>query len=149
MATKKKSREKANKQARELVKKLRQQHKTKKKSSARHTRAIQRDRCKRQLPPPPDEKITARLSELVKPTEVEEQGWFIQFGLRMCQLTLAVMVAIVISFIWRQIGTGGSEAARLLHLEGLLWVAAIVVSQQAISERLRTFPARAGLLGPG
>jgi hypothetical protein len=149
MATEKKSRKKANKQARELVKKLRQQHKKektkkkrkKKKSSVRHTRAIQRDRCKRQLPPPPDEKITARLRELVKPTEAEEQGWFDQFGLRMRKLTLSVLVAIVISLIWRQIGAGGSEAARLLQLDGLLWVPAMVVSQQAISERLRTFPA--------
>jgi hypothetical protein len=149
MATKKKSRKKANKQTRELVKKLRQQHKKgktkkkrkKKKSSVRHTRAIQRDRCKRQLPPPPDEKITDRLSELVKPTEAEEQGWFVQFGLRMRKLTLSVMVTIVISLIWRQIGAGGSEAAKLLQLEGLLWVPTMVVSQQAISERLRTFPA--------
>ena len=51
------------------------------------------------------------------------------------------MVAIVISLIWRQIGAGGSEAARLLQLEGLVWVPTMVVSQQAISERLRTFPA--------
>jgi len=147
MATKKKDRKKGNKQARELIKKLRQQHKKKKakkkkrkKSSVRHTRAIQRDRSKRQLPPPPDEKITARLSELVKPTESEEQGWFARFELRVRKLTLSVMVAIIISLIWRQIGAGGSEVARLLQLEGLLWVPTMVVSQQAISERLRTFP---------
>jgi hypothetical protein len=149
MATKKKGRKKANKQARELIKKLRQQHKKekakkkrkKKKSSVRHTRAIQRDRSKRQLAPPPDEKITARLTELVKPTESEEQEWFARFDLRMRKLTLSVMVAIVISLIWRQIGAGGSEMARLLQLEGLLWVPTMVVSQQAISERLRAFPA--------
>jgi len=148
MATKKKSRKKVNKQARELIKKLRQQHKRekdrkkrkKKKSSVRHTRAIQRDRSKRQLPPPPDEKITARLTELVKPTESEGQECFARFDLRMRKLTLSVMVAVVISLIWRQIGAGGSEAARLLQLEGLLWVSTMVVSQQAISERLRTFP---------
>jgi len=149
MATKKKGRKKANKQARELIKKLRQQHKKekakkkrkKKKSSVRHTRAIQRDRSKRPLPPPPDEKIEECLSKLVKPTEGEEKGWFAQFRLRFRKLTLSVMVAIVISLIWRQIGTGGSEAARLLQLEGLLWVPMMTVSQQAISERMRTFPA--------
>jgi len=81
------------------------------------------------------------LSELVKSTEVEEQGWFVQFGLRRRKLILSVMVAIVVSLIWRQIGAGGSEAARLLQLEGLLWVPTMVISQQAISERLRTFPA--------
>jgi hypothetical protein len=51
------------------------------------------------------------------------------------------MVALVISLIWRQIGGGGSEAARLFRLEGLLWVPVLVISQQAISLRLRTFPA--------
>jgi len=142
-------RKKSNQQARELIKKLRQQHKKeqarkqrkKKKSSVRHTRAIQRDRSKRHLSPPPDEKITAGLTELVKPTEREEQVWFARFELRIRKLSLSVMVAIVISLIWRQIGAGGSEAARLLQLEGLLWVPPMVVSQQAISERLRTFPA--------
>ncbi len=48
--------------------------KKRKKSSVRHTRAIQRDRRKRQLAAPPDEKIKARLSELVKPSEAEEEG---------------------------------------------------------------------------
>ncbi len=147
MATKKKDQKKDNKQARKQFKKLIEQHKKKKakkkrkKSSVRHTRAIQRDRRKRQLAAPPDEKIKARLSELVKPNWEEEEGWFNQFGLRIRKLTLSVMLAIVISLIWRQIGAGGSEAARLLRLEGLLWVPTMVVSQQAISERLRTFPA--------
>lgn len=138
-----------HKQARNLIKELRQQHKKeqpgkkrkKKKSSVRHTRAIQRDRRKRQLSPPPDEKITTCLSELVKPTTDEEQAWFTQFGLRLRKLSLSVMLAIVISLIWRQIGAGGSEAVRLLQLDGLLWVPTMSISQQAISERLRTFPA--------
>lgn len=148
MASKTKGRKGANRQARALIKKLRQSYskeqakKKRKKSSVRHTRAIQRDRSKRQLAPPPDEKIKARLSEWVKPTESEEQAWFIWFGLRLRKLSLSVMVAIVISLIWRHIGAGGSEAARLLQLEGLLWVPPMLVSQQAISERLRTFPAR-------
>ncbi len=149
MATKKQDQKKANKQAKKQLKKLLEQHKKKKakqkrkkkKSSVRHTRAIQRDRSKRQLAPPPDEKVEALLSELVKPSEAEEQGWFDQFNLRIRKLTLSVMVAIVISLIWRQIGAGGSEAARLLQLEGLLWIPTLTVSQQAISERLRTFPA--------
>lgn len=150
MVRKKKGQKRSNKQARTLLKKLRRQHqpeqteknRKKKKSSVRHTRAIQRDRSKRQLASPPDEKIKARLSEWVKPRASEEQAWFIWFGLRIRKLTLSVMVAIVISLIWRQIGASGSEAARLLQLEGLLWVPPMLVSQQAISERLRTFPAR-------
>jgi hypothetical protein len=150
MGTKKKGRKKGNQQAKELIQKLRQREKQKqakkkrkkKKRSVRHTRAIQRDRTKRQLAAPPDEKISERLRDWFKPTPGEEQGWFAHFGLRLRKLTLSVMVAIVISLVWRHIGAGGSEAARLLQLEGLLWVPAMVVSQQAISERLRTFPAK-------
>lgn len=149
MTRPKKGRKKAQKQARERLNKLCHQQqqakgrkkRKKQKSSVRHTRAIQRDRTKRPLAAPPDQKITARLAELVKPSETEEKRGLAQFGLRVRKLSLSVMVAIVISLIWRQIGAGGSEAARLLHLEGLLWVAAMTVSQQAISERLRTFPA--------
>jgi len=145
MAKTKTGREKA----REEIRKLRRQHKKKeqarrkkKKSSVRHTRAIQRDRSKRQLAAPPDEKIKERMAELVKPDEEEEKIGMKRYGLRIRKLSLSVMVAIVISLIWRHIGSGGSEAARLLHLEGLLWVSVMSVSQQAIAERLQTFPAR-------
>lgn len=150
MTTPQKSRKKGQKSAREQIDKLCRQHqqakgrkkRKKQSSSVRHTRAIQRDRTKRPLAAPPDPKITARLAELVKPSEIEEQAGLAQFGLRWRKLGLSVMVALVISLIWRQLGAGGSEAARLLQLEGLLWVAAMTVSQQAISERLRLFPAR-------
>jgi hypothetical protein len=61
-------------------------------------------------------------------------------GLRNRTLSLSVMVAIAISILWRQLGSGGSEVARLLRSEGLLWVPMLAVSQQAISQRLRVFP---------
>lgn len=54
-------------------------------------------------------------------------------------LTLPVMVAFVLSLLWRQMGAV-SEAVRVLQREGLLWTSQLRVSQQAISERLRTFP---------
>lgn len=114
---------------------------TKKKSSVRHTRAIQRDRRKRPLAAPPDPEITARLTELIKPAAFALQATAAELGVRNRKLPLTVMVAIVITLIWRQIGAGGSEIARLLASEGLLWVGILVVSQQAISLRLRTFPA--------
>jgi hypothetical protein len=60
-------------------------------------------------------------------------------GLRHRILTLPVMVAFVLSLIWRQLGSV-SEAVRALKSEGMLWVEAFKVSQQAVSERLRTFP---------
>lgn len=114
---------------------------SKNKSTVRHTRAIQRDRSKRLLAAPPDEKIEHRLSELLLPAIEAQRPLYKELGLRERVLTLSVMVAIVVSLVWRQIGSSGSEAARLLQNEGLLWVSALLVSQQAISERLRTFPA--------
>ncbi len=118
-----------------------QAHKqTKKTSSVRHTRAIQRDRRKRPLVAPPDEQIQHRLAELLLPAIAAQQEYYRLLGLRERVLTLSVMVAVVLSLIWRQMGGGGTEIARLLSSEGLLWVPVLWVSQQAISERLRTFP---------
>jgi len=112
----------------------------KNKSTVRHTRAIQRDRSKRPIIAPPDEKIQQRLEGLLLPAIEAQKEFYKELGLRSRLLPLSVMVAIVVSIIWRQLGSGGSEVARLLRSEGLLWVATLVVSQQAISERLRTFP---------
>lgn len=112
----------------------------KKKSSVRHTRAIQRDRSKRLLVSPPDEKIEQRLTEILVPAIASQQEAVKKMDLRSRLLTLPVMVAIVVSMVWRQIGGGGTELARLLALEGLLWVPLLEVSQQAISLRLRVFP---------
>ena len=89
----------------------------KKKSSVRHTRAIQRDRSKRQVAVPPDEKISQRLGELLLPAIEAQEAFYKQLGLRHRVLTLSVMVAIVVSLIWRQLGGGGSEIARLLRTE--------------------------------
>jgi hypothetical protein len=111
-----------------------------KRSTVRHTRAIQRDRSKRALVAPPDAQIEGRLRELLLPAIEAERSHFTALGLRERQLPLLVMVAIVISLIWRQLGSSGSEVARLLASEGLLWVPVLVVTQQAISERLRSFP---------
>jgi hypothetical protein len=111
------------------------------KSSVRHTRAIQRDRSKRPLGAPPDAQIAARLGELVQPAARAQKDQARARGLRDRLLPLPVLLAIVLSLIWRQIGAGGSEAARLLESEGLLWVGLMHVSQQAISLRLRVFPA--------
>ena len=114
--------------------------KKKKKSSVRHTRATQRDRSKRPNVAPPDEKTVGHLSELLQPAIEAQQATYKKFGLRNRSLTLSVMIAIVVSIIWRQLGSGGSEIARLLRTEGLLWAPVLIVSQQAISERLRFFP---------
>lgn len=112
----------------------------KERGRVRHTRAIEYDRSKRPNVAPPTKRIEQRLSELLQPAIQAQAVWEKALGLRNRILPLSVMVTIVISMLWRQVGGGGSEVARLLEREGLLWIPPLVVSQQAISQRLRIFP---------
>lgn len=114
--------------------------KPKKSSSVRHTRAIQRDRTKRPPTAPPDEQIVARLTEIVHPATLGQVAHYHQLGLRERVLNLPVMVALVLSLIWRQVG-GVSELVRLVATELVLWVPPLEITQQALSDRLRTLPA--------
>lgn len=78
--------------------------KPKKQSSVRHTRAIQHDRGKRPLSVPPDEQISARLTELVHPATLAQGTYFHELGLRERILTLPLMMGLVLSMIWRHVG---------------------------------------------
>ena len=89
---------------------------------------------------PPDEQIEDRLSGRLEPAIEAQAGLVRALSMRNRSLTLSGMVAVVVSMLWRQVGGGGSEISRLLRSEGLLWVPKLRVTQQAISERLRTFP---------
>jgi Transposase DDE domain len=57
-------------------------------------------------------------------------------------LTLPVMVALVVSLVWRRLGSI-AEVQRVVVQEGLLWVSPLHVSEQAIAKRLDTLPASA------
>jgi hypothetical protein len=57
-------------------------------------------------------------------------------------LTLPVMVALIVSLVWRRLGAI-AEVQRVIVQEGLLWVSPLQVSEQAIAKRLDTLPARA------
>lgn len=61
-------------------------------------------------------------------------------GLRLRTLTPVVMMAVVVSLIWRQVGNI-SASVHLLNSEGLLWVTAVTVTQQAVSLRFGSLPA--------
>lgn len=111
-----------------------------KKSTVRHTRAIARDRTKRPNTAPPDEQIEARLAEVVHPATLNQVAHFHALGLRERLLNLPVMMAFVLSLIWRQLGSV-AEAVRTLNREGLLWVDERKVSQQAVEQRLGSLPA--------
>src|SRR5215210_8964075 len=114
--------------------------KKKKPSSVRHTRAIQRDRTKRPTVAPSAPQVEAHLTDLIHPATLAQVATFHALGLRDRVLTLPVMVAFVLSLIWRQLGSV-SEAVRVLSQEGLLWAAPLAVSQQAVSQRLRCLTA--------
>lgn len=111
-----------------------------KKSSVRHTRAIQRDRSKRPTVAPSAASVEQMLAELIHPATYAQVAAYQVMGLRHRILTLPVMMAFVLSIIWRQIGSV-REAVRVLHEEGVLWVPPLSVSQSAVAQRLRTLPA--------
>jgi hypothetical protein len=113
---------------------------TKKPSTVRHTRAIQRDRRVRPAVAPPAPQVAARLAEVVHPATLAQVAAFHDRGLRERVLTLPVMVAFVLSLLWRQLGSV-AEAVRVLAAEGVLWADATAVSPQAVAQRLRRLPA--------
>ncbi len=115
--------------------------KPKKRSSVRHTRAIQRDQTQRPLSAPPAERVVERLTELVLPAAQAQASHFYGLGLRARILTLPVMVALVLSLLWRQIGSI-NELVRVVNREMVLWVPPLRnLTQQALAHRLRTLPA--------
>lgn len=113
----------------------------KKTSSVRHTRAIQRDRSKRPIVDPPEEQVAERLHDIIHPATLAQVAHFHQEGLRERTLTLPVMMAFLLSLIWRQMG-GVCELARLVQTEAMLWAEPVKVSQQALSLRLSNLPSK-------
>jgi len=113
---------------------------TRKRSTVRHTRAIQYDRTKRLNSMPLDPQVSEQLTQVIHPQTLGQVAHFHQLGLRERVLTLPVMVALVLTMIWRQIGSA-TELVRLLRQEGFLWCSPVQVTEQALSQRLRTFPA--------
>jgi hypothetical protein len=114
---------------------------TKKRSTVRHTRAIQVAKTKQVPAAPPDAEVEKWLTEMVHPATLRQLDHYHKLGLRERLLTLPVTVAFVLSLIWRQMGSV-RNLVRVLGTEGLLWMTEpMPVSQQAVCERLRTLPA--------
>jgi hypothetical protein len=80
------------------------------------------------------------LEALVTPAIFAQQAYYRQLGLRDRILNLSLMVAAVLSLLWRQVA-GVQELTRLLAREDLLWCPCTKVSQQALSPKFLTFPA--------
>jgi hypothetical protein len=89
---------------------------------------------------PLDPEVTERLTQIIHPHTLGQMAHFQRLGLRQRVLTLPVMVALVLTMIWRQIGSA-TELVRLLRQEGFLWCSPVLVTEQALSQRLLTFPA--------
>ena len=106
-------------------------------------------RHRSQVPLPEVEEVEQRLWELLSPSLMaprlmerrDPRNPQRVIRLRQRLLTLPVMVAIVVSLVWRRIGAV-AEVGRVLAREGLLWVKPLKVSEQAIAKRLDTLPAQ-------
>jgi Transposase DDE domain len=104
-------------------------------------RTTNRDHAKRQQRPMmEDEVVAAQLEQLVTPAVVAQEKYYRQLGMRDRILNLPLMVAAVLTLIWRDVA-GVRELSRILAREGFLWCAPTQVSQQALSQRFLTFPA--------
>ena len=95
---------------------------------------------RRQMPGPDNEAIEAQLEELVSPAVANQMAYYRQLGLRSRILNLPLMVAAVLTMVWRQVPSV-HELTRMLAREDLLWCQAVKVTQQSLSERLLVFPA--------
>lgn len=92
------------------------------------------------VPAPADAEIEQRLNDLVKPAVFAELDYYRQLGCRSRLLSLPVMVALVLTLIWRRV-PGVCALQRMLARERILWTEPTHVSQPALSERFLTFPA--------
>jgi len=92
------------------------------------------------MPGPDNEAIEAQLTELISPALSNQMAYYRQLGLRSRILNLPLMVAAVLTILWRQVPSV-HELSRMLAREDLLWCRPVQVSQQALSQRFLAFPA--------
>lgn len=95
---------------------------------------------KKHRPDASDEVIAQQLEDLLTPAIDAQASYYRQLGLRARILTLPLMVAAVLTLLWRDVPSV-HELCRMLAREDLLWCRAVKVSQQALSERFLAFPA--------
>jgi hypothetical protein len=109
-------------------------NKTKKPRNADHVR-------RKNAPVPNNAVIEERLKSLLTPAIVGQQGYARLLGLRDRLLSFPVMVAAVLTLLWRQVPSV-CELSRTLAREDCLWAPKLKVSQQALSQRFLSFPAQ-------
>ena len=105
------------------------------------SRKTNRDHAKKkQRPMISDEEISSQLEALLTPAITTQENYYRKLGMRQRILTLPLMVAAVLTLLWRDVA-GVTELTRMLAREGFLWCNRMKVSQQALSQRFLTFPA--------
>jgi len=103
--------------------------------------ALRRDHARpRHVPAPSDAVMERHLTDLISPATYGLLAEYRRRNLRERVLTLPVMTCFLLALIWRQI-PAISTGVQVLARERMLWTPPLQVSQQAVSERLRTLPA--------
>ena len=95
---------------------------------------------RRNMPSVDNEEVESRLKALLTPVVWQQMAYYRQLGLRDRILNLPLMVALVLTLLWRQVPSV-HELTRILAREDLLWCKAVEVRQQSLSERFLVFPA--------
>ena len=91
----------------------------------------ERIRKRQQRPMMEDEAIAAQLADLVTPALIAQEKYYRSIGMRDRILNLPLMVAAVLTLIWRDVA-GVTELNRMLAREGFLWCEPKQVTQQAL-----------------
>src|SRR5215831_18913425 len=116
----------------------------------KHTRARPHAefRHRSQIPMPAVEEVEQHLTDLLSPSllaprqlerrDPRQPQRLIRMRQRL--LTLPVMVALIVSLVWRRM-PAVAEVQKVLAREGLLWAPPLRVSPQAITKRLDALPA--------
>ncbi len=105
------------------------------------SKKLNRDHAKKtQRPMIEDKAIASQLEALLTPAITSQENYYRQLGLRDRILNLPLMVAAVLTLLWRDVA-GVTELTRILAREGFLWCNPTQISQQAVSNRFLTFPA--------
>jgi hypothetical protein len=87
-----------------------------------------------------DQVVASQLEALLTPAITAQENYYRQLRLRDRILNLPLMVAAVLTLLWRDVA-GVTELTRMLARGGFLWCSPKTVTQQAISQRFLTFPA--------
>jgi hypothetical protein len=93
----------------------------------------------RRMSGPTHEQVEQHLALLLQPAVYSQLATYQQLGLRHRLLTLPLMVAAMLTMIWRQVPSV-HQLTRMLAREDLLWCRATQVSQQALNKRMLSFP---------